>query len=380
MKAILKKIVPVLAVVLFAQSCEKETPKNGEADILTFCIAEEGKTMEIPSSTSAINYRLTKDLALDSLTAVVTISENARISPDPSEVRNFSQPVKFTVTSESGDVHRDYTVTVIACITDSTSDGEGDGGDSTVVAPQIIYNGYFELWDTTGSGNNLYVTPKGWASANSGVTSVHSLGYSSIAYPTFRTTDAYEGNFAVALQTRQGRTSSIGVVPRLIAGNLFLGTMSSPSLQSLSQPLTLTKFGIEYTFNSLPDSLVGYLKYIPGPEYHDENGNTVSGTVDSCAFYAVLFEGPEPLDGTNVQTSSRIVALAKYNGSTPISRSQYTRIALPFVYRRTVTSTANLQYAIIASSSKDGDLYKGAPESILYIDNVNIILKHSKKK
>ena len=209
---------------------------------------------------------------------------------------------------------------------------------------------------------------------------VHTLGYSSINYPTFRTTDAYEGDYAVALQTRQGRTSSLGVVPRLIAGNLFLGTMASVSMSNISQPLTLTKFGIEYTFETLPDSLIAYLKYIPGSEYHDEDGNTVSNMVDSCAFYAVLFEGTEPLDGTNVQTSDRIVALAKYRGQTPISQTQYTRIALPFVYNRQITSTTGLQYAIIASSSKDGDLYKGAPESILYIDKVNIVLKSSKKR
>lgn len=376
MKSILKKLIPVLAVMFFIQGCEKDTPKNGEASILTFGIAEEGRMDNVSSSQSVIDYRLTKDLDLDSLTALVTISENAKITPNPSEVHNFSAPVKFTVVSESGETQRNYTVNVIA------QDSGDDTGDDTTSSGevQIIYNGGFEIWDTTGSSSDPYLTPRGWCSANKGVTTIHSLGYGSVAYPTFRTTDAYEGSYAVALQTRQGRTSSIGLVPRLIAGNLFLGTMADASLSSISQPLTLTKFGIEYTFGELPDSLIGYLKYIPGPEYHDENGNTVAGKVDSCAFYAVLFEGSDPLDGTNVQTSNRIVAIAKYNGSTPISQSQYTRIALPFVYNREVTSTSNLQYAIIASSSKDGDLYKGAPESILYIDKVNIILKHSKKK
>ena len=339
-------------------SCNRETPQNMEADILTFMIAEDGHLMEVASSDNVINYYLSQYHSLDSLNAVVTLSENATISPDPATVHDFSQPVTFTVVSQDRQWNRIYTVNVI-----NTS---------------LVYNGDFEEWQGTGSGNNFYETPVGWTSANSGVRIIHGMGVPNLEFPTVKTDNAYSGNFAVSLNTRQGGQTSL--VPRLIAGSIFLGTMSNVTLQSLANPLLLTKFGIPYTATgSRPDSLIGYLRYTPGPTYTDRNGNVDSNAVDSCSFYAVLFEGSEPLDGTNSTSSERIVAIAQYKYETPISSTTYTRIALPFVYRREMPQNTTLQYSIIASSSAKGDLYQGAAGSQLLLDKVEIKLKQSEK-
>lgn len=339
-------------------SCKRETPQNMEADILTFMIAEDGHLMEVASSDNVINYYLSQYHSLDSLNAVVTLSENATISPDPAAVHDFSQPVTFTVVSQDRQWNRSYTVNVI---------------NTT-----LVHNGDFEDWQGTGSGNNFYETPVGWTSANSGVRIIHGMGVPNLEFPTVKTDVAYSGNFAVSLNTRQGGQTSL--VPRLIAGSIFLGTMSNVTLQTLANPLLLTKFGIPYTeTTSRPDSLIGYLRYTPGPTYTDRDGNVDTNATDSCSFYAVLFEGSEPLDGTNSSSSERIVAIAQYNYETPISSTTYTRIALPFVYRKEMPQNTTLQYSIIASSSAKGDLYQGAAGSQLLLDKVEIKLKQSEK-
>ena len=348
-----------LTVVALFFSCNKELPPNMEADILTFMIAEDGNLMEVPSSDNVINYYLSQYHSLDSLTAVVSISENATISPAPSSVKDFSQPVQFTVVSQDGQWNRTYTVNVI-----NTS---------------LVYNGDFEDWQGTGSGINFYETPVGWSTANNGVKIIHGMGIRDLQFPTYKTDTAFSGHYAVAMNTRMGGQSSL--VPNLIAGSLFLGYLSNVTLQTLANPLLLTKFGIPYTETSrLPDSLIGYLMYIPGPQYQDPDRNICPDSTDRCSFYAILFEGDEPLDGTNSQSSERIIAIAKYNYETPISSTSYTRIALPFVYRKPVPQGVPLQYSIIASSSSKGDLYEGAAGSVLYLDKVDIKLKNSDKR
>lgn len=353
----LKSCVVVMCCVAML-SCDKEKPQNKEADILTFMIAEDGNLMEVPSSDNVINYYLTQYHSLDSLTAVVSISENATISPAPSSVKDFSQPVTFTVVSQDGQWNRTYTVNVI-----NTS---------------LVYNGDFEEWQGTGSGNNFYETPVGWSTANNGVKIIHGMGIRDLQFPTYKTDTAFSGRYAVAMNTRMGGQSSL--VPNLIAGSLFLGYLSNVTLQTLANPLLLTKFGIPYTETSrIPDSLIGYLMYKPGPDYQDPDRNICPDSTDRCSFYAILFEGDEPLDGTNSQSSERIIAIAKYNYETPISSTSYTRIALPFVFRKPVPQDVPLQYSIIASSSSKGDLYEGAAGSTLYLDKVEIKLKQSDK-
>lgn len=341
-------------------SCSKEKPANMEADILSFSIREDGRTLAIAAGDNVINYYLSThfdDTLLRVLTPDITVSENATITPRPGTPMDFSHPVTFRVTSQSGDWHRTYTVNVLNT---------------------LLTNPDFEQWKGSGSGNNFFETPTGWSSANTGVRMIHGIGYPSLEFPTYKTSDAYSGNYAVVMHTRQGGQSSI--VPKLIAGNLFLGYLSNVTLQTLANPLLLTKFGVPYTETSrIPDSLVAYLKYIPGPEYHDPDGNVCPDSTDRCSFYAVFFEGSEPLDGTNSQTSERIIAIAKYNYETPISSTQYTRTALPFVYRKAVPQGVPLQYTIIASSSSKGDYFEGAADSQLFLDKVEIKLRYSEK-
>ena len=105
----------------------------------------------------------------------------------------------------------------------------------------------------------------------------------------------------------------------------------------------------------------------------------VCGKLKAWVAYAVFFEGSEPLDGTNSQTSERIIAIAKYNYETPISSTQYTRTALPFVYRKAVPQGVPLQYTIIASSSSRGDYFEGAADSQLFLDKVEIKLRYYEK-
>ncbi len=345
MKSII--IFLLLGGILLLSGCEQKDIKNMEADIITFEIVGDGRMLEINSN--IINYYLSKDINITNLTPKITISENATIFPSSNTPQDFSQPVRYTVTSEDGNYQQTYTINIIVSSTGYSED--------------------FEKWQEIGVGNNKYLIPIGWSSGNDGVKIIRGMGFS-IAYPTFQTQHAYAGNYAVAMETQQGGQSSI--IPNIISGSLFLGTFNTAT--ALTNPLQCPRFGVPYSYNQIPDTLFAYLQYTPGNNYQS-NGRQEPSITDRCAFYAIFFEGETPLNASNAHTDSRIIAKAVLDDTTPISSTEYTRVAIPFVYKRAVPENVKLQFSIIASSSKDGDFYKGAPGSLLFVDQISITTK-----
>ena len=97
---------------------------------------------EIDENNQSINQRLPQDVDLTSIDASVELSAGATIHPDPENFSDFSQPVNFTVTSESG-IERNYLVTV-EHMTEYTSRGcdtyavtKWFGGDNRTDAPDV---------------------------------------------------------------------------------------------------------------------------------------------------------------------------------------------------------------------------------------------------
>lgn len=96
---------------------------------------------------------------------------------------------------------------------------------------------------------------------------------------------------------------------------------------------------------------------------------------DLPAMNAVLYEvnnyAFDFLDGTNLLTSDKIVAIASVDGK---EQTEYTNFDVKFTFKegKSFDTTKKYKLAIVCSSSKDGDKFSGAPGSVLYVDDLEV--------
>lgn len=91
----------------------EQSPENS---ILNFSVknnneesSSETIEADIDEENSLISKELPKEWNLDEITATISISDFATISPDPSTINDYTEPVTYTITSEDGTT-KDYTV------------------------------------------------------------------------------------------------------------------------------------------------------------------------------------------------------------------------------------------------------------------------------
>lgn len=331
------------------------------------------KTIEFYALENTVNYKFKP---------TITISEGATITPAADVEQDFSSPVIYTVTSEDGIVVNKYTVSE---------------------AGKVKYMD-FEVWKK----DNTYgfEKPEGsFASTNEGSGIVYSIleglksvdGFQDIVIPSWCVSSSEEGKTGKAavletidltpskadlLRYKETLSSSdavfidyvLGMCPNITAGSLFLGSFDLAS--AMGDPLKGTQFGIPYVGE--PVKFSGWYKYTPGAKFYDKDGNVVEGQTDEFAIYALLYEakgkdGKEvTLTGTDINTSEYIVLKAEVTDKT--AKEDWTYFEIPFEKMNDKEYDAANQYklALICTSSKEGDRYRGAPGSILMIDDLKI--------
>lgn len=342
--------VAVLIVSLYA--CIKDAPANPEADIETFTIPKRYLTGDvfIDQVNRKIMLYLTPAAYDSGVAPTLTLSAGAVSSPASGDSLFFDSTFvnEYVVTSASGNM-KTYTIQVVGVGT---------------------WQWDFENWGLNDKDKYQYpVEDDGslfWSSGNPGV-ALSGVKKDPLEYPLRRTTDAYHGQYAAELVTRTGTALSNLVGIKLFAGSLYVGVFDPQS--ALAAPLKATQFGQPYA--GKPSRFTGYYKYQPGADYQDKAGNIIPGMKDSCSIYAVLYRGTTRLDATNIHTSNRIVAAAGIPDGGP--RTAWTRFDIPFTEVQPYSATEKLMLAIVASSSKDGDTYKGAIGSRLVLDSVQIV-------
>lgn len=173
------------------------------------------------------------------------------------------------------------------------------------------------------------------------------------------------------------------LVPALTAGSVFTGKFNIGL--AISDKLASTQFGIPY--DKKPVTLRGWYKYTPGEKYIDGEGakkpeevEVIEGQVDECAIQAILYEeqldskgNNIPLNGHDINTSDRRVAVAVLSDGS--AKADWTKFELPFEMLEGKTYDAGKKYqlAVVCSSSKLGDVFKGAGGSTLMLDELEII-------
>lgn len=337
--------------------------ENTEAKILTYTFDNNLITEQpaIDEDNGEITFKVidsATDEDLKTLVPTITISEKATITPESGVAQDFSngKKVTYTVVSEDGTV-KTYKV--------------------SVAGKQNILKYSFEEWSDILGGNHPYYNPKPedeLATPNKGVALLYTFGKYTGEYPVLKEEIGKNG-MGIKLVTRYTKTSST-LPPTITAGSLFTGEMNI-GFSSLSKPLEATHFGILY--KNKPVSFKGYYKYTPGEEFYDgtNKGNVVvEGQVDECSIKAILYQvesEAEYLDGTNINASPKRVAIAELQDGT--AKAEYTSFDIPFVFEtgKEYDPSKIYKLAIICTASKEGDRFKGAPNSTLILDELEVI-------
>lgn len=297
------------------------------------------------------------------LIPAIAVSTNAKITPASGVAQDFSKPVIYTVTSEDGIVTATYTV--------------------TVTAKKAFYD--FETWVKGVEGQEpdmtFYEVAGGWSSSNTGAHFLKALGKAD-RYVVAETTDAHSGKLAASIQTIDTDGANFGFVriPKVTTGSLFQGKF----ITDVSNTLNSTKFGNPY--GQKPVTFKGFYKYTPGEVfYRCESPATCDvtkedpNTTDQCAINAILYEvnsfedDTEYLTGMNVKTSDKIVAVASLADGT--AKADWTSFEIPFTYIKNYDPAKKYRFAVMCSSSSDGDNFNGAPGSTLIVDDIEVIVE-----
>lgn len=282
---------------------------------------------------------------------------------------DFSTEQDFKVTAESGQTYVVYTVKT-AVLQDNFSfatnfDGEWERVD---FSDKVSY-------DEPGAG---------WATSNGGVAYIKGIFpklYAPEAPNAVIWSDEGKTGKAACLETldtkgQAGFGGFIPAIPKVTSGSVFTGVFEV----NIGNTLKSTKFG--YPCFKKPVAFKGSYKYSAGKVYYvcadPVKANEVKEDAtqkDSPAMNAVLYEVDtyafDILDGTNLLTSDKIVAIASVDGK---EQAEYKDFTVDFKFKegKSFDSSKKYKLTIVCSSSKDGDKFSGAPGSVLYVDNLEV--------
>ena len=85
-----------------------ERVKSNKCELITFALTDPALTGVIDKAAKTVTLISVDDLS--ACTAAAQVSAHATISPDPAEVRNYNEPVVFTVTAHNGVDKTEYVV------------------------------------------------------------------------------------------------------------------------------------------------------------------------------------------------------------------------------------------------------------------------------
>lgn len=355
--------------------------KDGTETVYTaICV----KSSNVESSLIKISFDspiITQQPIIDGTNILFYISDDATLSDVEELIPTMQISEKATVSPASGTAVDFSKGTVDFVVT------AGDGTTKTTYKVALWQNKYgFEHWYVEGTAKNeknnvditYYAPIANWTSSNIGAGFLVGLGQTKSVVVT-KTNDAHSGSVAAKIETIQSNnTDGTGstTYPVVTTGSLFIGEFKTNIFNTLAS----TKFGVLY--NKKPVTIKGYYKYTPGPDFYRstvaaKNKVTLEpNTKDECAINAILYEVEKDTDyltGVDAYTSDKLVAIAQLQDGT--AKSSYTEFSLDLEYKfeRKYDPAKKYRFAIICSSSKYGDTFSGAPGSVLYVDDIEVI-------
>lgn len=359
--------------------------KESQVAKITKMTVDSPAIIEQKMTTTNLTLRVWDDVADAqlSLTPVYELSEKATI--DSVLLYRKGQPsIKLTNDQITGKAPIDFSL---------LKAGKNDfvkywlaAEDPNVKSSFLIYvervAGFTPVYDMqtwVADAENGFPTPKGLANSNLAAAFFPLLGIN-VPTPVVEAADK-------AAEITTSRTVSVespsGLVPGVTPGTLFNGVFSIDIFNTLKS----THFGEIY--RKEPASFKISYKYTSGAIFYKTIQKTVGNSVindtevmpneiDECSINAYLYEVSsldETLDGTNINTSNKVILKAVLeNGKT---QSAYVTKEIPF--KSTGNGTYNpakmYKLAIVCSSSKRGDEFMGADGSKLWVKHLEVVSK-----
>lgn len=379
--------VPVPYTVKAVYEGTKDTGEyipSDEALILAFTFDKNEETNAIVVSEPQINeeektitFLYAGDATTEQLAALIPtiqVSEGATVDPASGVAQDFSQPVVYTVTAEDEKTTSQYTITAVR----------------QIITESVVYD--FTTWvkeshKPIAGKTKEYEIPEGWKTSNPGI--VEMGMFAAVAgNPDWSVKkDAEAGDGVVMIRTQNTKGMS-GLIPTITAGSLFMGNWKT----NASNTLNSTKFGVQYdNAQGKPVQVKVRYKYESGKDYYTcPDGSIHKGTVDvSRGEYADKFSIKVSLYTTdeydetgysdyltgeageaNFYTSTRVVSKGELvEGSTEDAWKEVTIKLNDFE----LDVNQKYRFAIVCSSSYEGDKFYGAPDSKLWIDKIEIV-------
>lgn len=332
-----------------------------EASLASFSLTSPAITKDPVIKGTSFLYEISNDATLDDLNKIIPtfeIPQYATVTPNlGAEIDLSKGPVTYTVTAGDGKTKATY----------------------EIIPWQNKFN--FEHWALEGTASKIdYYAPLGnWSSSNTGAGFLIAFEQTDKVVVT-KTDDAKNGTGAARIETILTNNvdgTGYATYPVVTTGSLFLGTFKTDIFNTLKS----TKFGMVY--DKKPAGVKGYYKYTPGktfyhcPDPKSYNVVVVDTTkVDQCAINAILYEVDEKgtyLTGVDAYDETKLTAIAKLKDGS--AKDAYSPFEIEFDYIKPYNSEKTYRLAIICSSSKWGDTFSGAPGSVLYVDDIELILE-----
>lgn len=358
-----KRLVFLLTIFLTIFSCTKDPALNSEADILSISVPAEILKVDPVVENNRITVRVKFDTDLSQQSPLFDLSQGATINPKSGTTLDFSQPRLYTVTSEDGQYNKEYTVSYI----------------KTEIELHYNFNNYrldesgkyHVFFEKNSKGDNIM----DWASGNSAYVLLAGSAPAE-QYPTTYATVSQD-NYAAKLTTNStGAFGAMFGMP-LAAGNLFMGNFDGAA--ALTNPLEAVKMGVP--FEHVPKTLKGIFKYSRGDEYIGE-ANEQGEKIDRWDIYAIFYDnngGKLMLNGSNKFTHENLISVARIDQKKAIETDSWKEFEFPFVMKPgksiDAQKLANGGYniSIVMTSSIGGDLFRGAVNSTLLMDKLEIV-------
>lgn len=377
----------LLSLPLF-NACIKDEAPNAECDITG---VDEEWLKSLPEGTilgnpniqnNSVSFLCNPNADRTALAPRFTLTPGARITyldkgvekEGNGEMRNFSTPQIYTVVAEDNVWRKNYEVAFLPFVPFERCSfedykGEGKRGYHKWLQP-CDYHGY------------TFVSDYCWDSGNAGY-ALTGMAQTPEQFPTVSVEGGVEGRCVRMITLSTGSFGRNLNMP-IAAGNLFIGTFDvSKAASPTGGARKATKFGLQMVAGE-PISLQGYYKYTAGPVFTDIGQNVVAGRKDLCDIYAVLYEvDPEPatgkvtpLNGNDVLSSDRIVALARI--AEPGEPQNWKFFSEPFIYQNGKSFDEErfhhngYSIAVVMTSSREGAYFEGSVGSTLYVDEIEI--------
>lgn len=230
-------------------------------------------------------------------------------------------------------------------------------------------------WVDVVSGSVTYQEPLYLATSNKA-----GVFLTSMITSFFVTYDEDEGAAKIDTKDTKGVNMIIAVVPKSTAGTMFTGEFVLDATNTLKS----THFGVPY--RKQPATLNFTYKYQAGPTFYETlvegsgikakvTVNELPDKVDKCSIAAYLFEVDsydDYLDGNTIkEPESKIIMMASFQTE---AEANFTSKEIKFeeTGRGSYDPSKKYKLAIVCTSSSEGDYYRGAPGSTLWIKSLEV--------